>query len=149
MHAKSLQSCLTLCNTMDCSPPGSSVHGIFQARIVKWVAMPSSRGSSQPRDRTHVSCISCIGRQVLCYWSPLGGPVIHLYISVLFQILFPHRHYRAWGRVHCAAQEALVGFLLTLVWMLTLASWCSPPTPPHAFVNHTFAFHVCEFASVL
>ena len=43
---QSLQSCLTLCNPMDCSPPGSSVCGILQARILKWVAMPSSRGSS-------------------------------------------------------------------------------------------------------
>ena len=42
----------------DCSPPGSSVHGILQARILEWVAMPSSRGSSQPRDRTQVSCIA-------------------------------------------------------------------------------------------
>ena len=44
------QSCLTLCNPMDCSPPGSSVHGILQAGILEWVAMPSFRGSSQPRD---------------------------------------------------------------------------------------------------
>ena len=44
------QSCPTLCNPMDCRPPGSSVHGILQARILEWVAMPSSRGSSQPRD---------------------------------------------------------------------------------------------------
>ena len=44
MHAKSLQSCPTLCNPMDCSPPGSSVHGILQARILVWVAMPSSSG---------------------------------------------------------------------------------------------------------
>ena len=49
------QLCPTLCNPMDCSPPGSSVHGILQARILEWVAMPSSRGSSQPRDGTHVS----------------------------------------------------------------------------------------------
>ena len=42
---------------MDCSPPGSSVHGILQARILEWIAMPSSRGSSQPRDRTQVSGI--------------------------------------------------------------------------------------------
>ena len=42
------QSCLTLCYPMDCSPPGSSVHGIFQARILEWVARPSSRGSSEP-----------------------------------------------------------------------------------------------------
>ena len=44
--AKSLQSCLTLCDRVDCSPPGSSVHGILQARILGWIAMPSSRGSS-------------------------------------------------------------------------------------------------------
>ena len=49
MHA---QSCLTFCNPVDCSPPGSSVHGILQARILEWVAISFSRGSSQPRDRT-------------------------------------------------------------------------------------------------
>ena len=46
------QLCPTLCNPMDCSPPGSSVHGMFQARILEWVAISSSRKSSQPRDRT-------------------------------------------------------------------------------------------------
>ena len=54
MHAKSLQTCLTLCDTVDCSPPASSVHGILQATILEWFAMPSSRGSSQPRDQTHI-----------------------------------------------------------------------------------------------
>ena len=48
--AKSLQSCPTLCDTMDCVLPDSSVHGILQARILGWVAMPSSRGSSQLRE---------------------------------------------------------------------------------------------------
>ena len=52
--AKSLQSCLTLCNPMDHSLPGPSVLGILQARILEWVVMPSSRGSSRPRDRTRV-----------------------------------------------------------------------------------------------
>ena len=66
-QAKSLQSCPTLCDTMDCSLPGSSVHGILQARILKWVAMPAFRASSQPRDQTHVSYVSCISRQVLYY----------------------------------------------------------------------------------
>ena len=47
-----------------CSLPGSSVQGILQARILEWVAMPSSRGSSWPRDRTCVSYVSCVGRQV-------------------------------------------------------------------------------------
>ena len=65
VHAKSLWSCQSLCDPMDHSPPGSSIHGILQARILEWVAMPSSRGSSQPRYRTSVSYVSCIGRQVL------------------------------------------------------------------------------------
>ena len=51
---------------MDCSPPGSSVLGIFQARILEWVAISSSRGSSWPRDR---SCSSCIGTQILYRWA--------------------------------------------------------------------------------
>ena len=51
MGAKLLPSCPTLCNPMDCTPPGSSVHGILQARILECVAMPSSRGSSQTRDQ--------------------------------------------------------------------------------------------------
>ena len=54
------QLCLTLCNPMDCSPPGFSVYGIVQARILEWIAIPFSRGTSQPRDRTLVSCI--VGR---------------------------------------------------------------------------------------
>ena len=54
-RAKLLQSGPTLCNAMDCSPPGSSVHEILQARILECVALPSSRGPSQPRDWTHIS----------------------------------------------------------------------------------------------
>ena len=50
------QSCLTLCDPMDCSSPGFSVHGILQERTLEWIAIHSSRGSSQPRDRTQVSC---------------------------------------------------------------------------------------------
>ena len=60
MHAKSLQSCLTLCYTMDHSWPGSSVRGILQARILEWVALSFYRGSSWPRDRTRISYVSCI-----------------------------------------------------------------------------------------
>ena len=59
-----VQSHLTLCHCIDYSPPASSIRGIFQPRILKWVAISYCRGSSQPRDRTHVSCVSCIGRQI-------------------------------------------------------------------------------------
>ena len=65
MCAKSLQLCPILCDPVNCSPPGCSVHGILQARILQWGAISSSRESSWPRDGTHISCISCIGRQVL------------------------------------------------------------------------------------
>ena len=65
LHAKSLQLCLTLEDPKNYSPPGSSVHGISQVRTLEWVAMPSSRESSQPRDQTGISYVSCIGRWVL------------------------------------------------------------------------------------
>ena len=57
--AKSPGSCPTLCHRMDCSPPGASVHGILQARRLGWAVLPSSRGSSRPRDWSGVSCSSC------------------------------------------------------------------------------------------
>ena len=57
-HAKSLQLCPTLCDPMDSSLPGSSVHGILQARIPEWAAIPFFRGSSQPKDQTQASCIA-------------------------------------------------------------------------------------------
>ena len=74
MQAKSLQSCLPLCDHVDWGPPGSSIHGILQARILEWVAISSSRGSSRPRDQAHVSYVSSIGRQVLYQYCHLGSP---------------------------------------------------------------------------
>ena len=61
---KVLLLCPTLCDAVDCSHLGSSVHEISQARILEWVVRPSSRGSSQPKDRSHISYVSCIGRRV-------------------------------------------------------------------------------------
>ena len=62
MKALVAQLCLTLCDPMVCSPPGFSVPGMLLARILGWVAIPFSRGSSRPRDRMCVSGVSCIGR---------------------------------------------------------------------------------------
>ena len=53
------QLCLTLCGSLDCRPPDSSVHGIFQERMLEWVAISFSSGSSLPRDQTHISYVSC------------------------------------------------------------------------------------------
>ena len=63
------QSCQTLCDPMDCSPPGFSIHGILQARILDWVTISFSRGSSRPRDRTHVSHV---GSRCFTLWK--GNP---------------------------------------------------------------------------
>ena len=75
---------LTLYHPIDCSPPGSSVHGIFQARILEWVAISYSRGSSQPRDRAWVSClaawVSCLAGRFFATWPP--GKLSILYIVV-------------------------------------------------------------------
>ena len=79
VHAKLLQSYSTLCDPpMDCSPPGSSVHGILQARILEWIAMPFSRGSSQPRNRTSISYVSCTGQAASLQIPPPGKPITYL-----------------------------------------------------------------------
>ena len=87
--AKSLQSCPTLCEPKGCGPPGSSVHGILQARKLEWVAMPSSRGSSQARDQT---CISLGLLRALYHERHLGSP---------------DRPYNKPGRLHLSLQGSL------------------------------------------
>ena len=70
--------CPTLFDPMDCSPLGSSVHGISQARILEWVAISFSRGSSWPRDQTH---ISCTGRWILYHWATREAPMRKLRLT--------------------------------------------------------------------
>ena len=86
------QSCPTLCDPMDCSPPGSSVHGIFQARVLEWVAISFSRGSSQPRDWTRVS--PTVGRR-FTIWATKEAPLsrditlstkVHLVEAMVFPV---------------------------------------------------------------
>ena len=81
------RSCSTLCNPMDHSPPGSSVHGILRARTLEGVATLISRGSSWPGDQT---CVSCIGRSVLYHWATrealCGYTTIHFYVYLLMYI---------------------------------------------------------------
>ena len=81
------QLCPTLCGPMDYSPPDSSVHGIFQARILEWVAIPFSMGSSWPRDQT---LVSSIGRQILYHLSHQGSPLLTLGVSIIHRWSHPH-----------------------------------------------------------
>ena len=80
------QTCPTLCNPIrDYIPPRSSVHGIFQAKILECIAISSSRRSSRPRDWTHISYVSCIGRQIPYHWETWQDPgnLIPFYFDTL------------------------------------------------------------------
>ena len=93
----SAQSCMTLYTHMDYSLPGSSVHGILQAKILEWVVDSSSKGSSQPRDQSHIFYVSCIGGQILYHTgsqsaksqSHLSTGDCHCLSSALFGALNP------------------------------------------------------------
>jgi len=93
------QSCLILYNLMDCSLPSSSVHGILQAKILEWVAIPFSGGSSQAKDRTHVSCIADSLPA-----KPPGKPK-NTGVGSLFllQQIFPTQESN-WGLLHCRSE---------------------------------------------
>ena len=97
MHAKSLELCPTLCDCMDYKPPGSSVRGILQARILKWVVMPSSRGSSQAKDWIQVSCIQMVKnppaatKETQEYWSGSLSLLQELFLTEELN----------WGFLHC------------------------------------------------
>ena len=83
--------CPTLWDPVDCSLPGSSVHAIFQESIPEWVAISCFRGSSWPRDRTHISCVSCIGRWILYHCAILSIP---------WDYLSPLRGVNRWNNSH-------------------------------------------------
>ena len=78
-------SCLTLCNPMDCSLPGFSVRGVLQARTLEWVAMPSPRGSSRPRDWTCSSCASCTAGRFFTIWDSWEAP--HTLKAMVFPVV--------------------------------------------------------------
>ena len=80
-------SWVQLCDPMDCSPPGSSIHGVLQARILQWVAIPSPRGSSWHRDWTHVFCVSGIASGFFTI-EPSGKKPLMVVIKSISNILF-------------------------------------------------------------
>ena len=88
LGAQSLSCVQFFCDPLDCSPPGSSVRGIFQARILEWAAISSSRGSSQPRDWTCVSCAPYVAGRFLMaeQWRKQSDPKSFLNHSILFHI---------------------------------------------------------------
>ena len=100
-----------VCNPMDCSSPGSSVHEILQARILEWVAKPSFRGSSQARDWTHVSYISCIGRWIKPTWEAHYNnyytKILLLYSKIYIKYIFSrHWEYKNEQKEVCCLESS-------------------------------------------
>ena len=139
------QSCLTLFDPMDCSLPGSFVHGIFQARVLEWVVISFSRRSSLPRDWTQVSCI--VGRR-FTIWATREARV-------------------TWGTWLCRSSQAAIffGFLLlspvpslihpliySLIHHFIPCSWNQVPLKPHSpaefMINYSKLYSVCCLAPV-
>ena len=121
-------SCPALCDPTDHSPPDSSVHGILQERILEWFAIPSSRGSSQSRDQTYISYVSCIDRWVLYHQS-------HLLVVQLISCV------RLFGTSWTAAYQASLSF--TISWP------CSNLCPVSQWCHLTISSSVAPFSSCL
>ena len=98
------QSCLMTCDPMNCSPPSSSVHGVFHAKILESVAIFYSRRSSRPRDLTHVSCTSCIDRQILCHYT-------------IWEIIY-------YAKLYYISEKAMAPLFSTLAWKIP---WMEEP----------------------
>ena len=115
---------------MDCNLPGSSGHGILQARILEWVAMPSSRRSSLPRNQTWVSYVSNSGRQVLYHEHRLGNPTCTR--IALTDTTLLTRMWRSW-KIHPYCWECKMGQLesiLAVPQMVNLEWPCESKIPP-------------------
>ena len=125
--AQSLQSQPTLWDPMDWSPPGSSVHGILQARILEWVATPSSRRSSRSMDWTHLSCVFCIAGGFFTA-EPLGKPTVFLLLkhqaSLVGTRAGDHSYTRSlkaflghdWNKLWCWRRKQFVLLLIFFRW---------------------------------
>ena len=158
------QSCPTLCGPMDCNPPGSSVYGIFQARILEWMAMPSSRAFSQFRDQTHVSYVSCIGRRVVYHWQHLGSPVIlstssksvlmWIFVRQNFLVLvcltrflqYPHFQMAIWLQIN-SRLKVLFNTLMVLIYCFLRVLLSSFSFFPLNVI--CFSMKILEFFSIL
>ena len=126
-------SCLTLCNPMDCNPLGSSLCGILQERILVWVAIPFSKGSSWPRDQI---LVSCTGSWILNHWATWEAPLLVLVMgnwdwsmdeatwsesrSVVSDSLWPHVPYSTWNSL---GQNTGVGSLSFLQGIFPTQGW--------------------------
>ena len=125
------QLCLTLCDPMDCSLPGSSVHWILHAKIMEWVAMPSSRGFSSPRNRTQVSCTAA---RFFTSWTPREVPMLWIEADKSLRCYY------------VVFLETTQSIFMAFTLILQLAGpityfWLSEACPSHSRLRDVWAFH--------
>ena len=111
--ANSLQLWLTLCDPMDCSLLGSSLHWILQVRLLEWVAMPFSRGSPQSRDWTCIFSSICMSGRLFPIWATRDAPSPHLLGLAYFQ------QHLEWNITHLYATSGFVSFAITMTFLST------------------------------
>ena len=117
-----IRLCLTLCDPVDYSLSGSSVLGIFQARISEWIALSSCRGSSRPRDQTRVSCVSCTAEGLFTRWAIREARDSEMSVSPIFFLLLIFIlcctvfHLQCWVCFRCIAQWCSVLYIYMEPW---------------------------------
>ena len=148
------ESCPTFCDRMDCSPPGSSVHWIFQARILEWVAISFSRGSSWPRDRTQVYCI---GRWILYHWATREAPpclmvpsALHWWWVYFAWAQIPQFQAASWVEgldlIHLGAPLA---FMVTSTRQVPRKQWSAEPHESKMWFNNlSFLIFHCSWSQL-
>ena len=147
------KSCPTFCDHMDWSLPGSSVHWIFQARILEWVAVSFSRGSSWPRDRTQVYCI---GRWILDHWATRGAPPCLMVPSALHWCWV----YFAWAQIPLFQAASWVegldlihlgaplAFMVTSARQVPRKQWSAEPLESKMWFNNLFPHISCSWSQL-
>ena len=99
--------CLTFCDLLNCNPPGSSVHGLSQERILEWVTITSSRGSSRPRNQAYISCVPCIASRFFTCWA------ITVHVVIMITLI----------SIHTTMGFLFSGKWLVIKWLTLLAKW--------------------------
>ena len=135
----SVQSCLIACDPQDCSPPGSSVHGILQTRIQEWVAMPCSRGSSSPRDQTQLSSIAGRVFKAFLSYAQWSIPLNHLVrLGFFFWLAWESQGGWATCLITFSGKQTLTRFYFLIpevIWRYLLLSCLHDPPPGSASIR--------------
>ena len=150
------QSCPILCDPVDCSPPGSSVHGVFQEWILEWVAISFSRGYCRPRDRTLISCISYFGRRILyhqrhCLMDTTIDFSLWSFLEAVFQIAWAFTVFLTLRGLNIGIRNSVprtCGNCTRKAWIIFPASWfySKIKIKKNSHFNHYFLHKsTCEY----